>query len=144
MFDSEIGKFAYWCVTCCHECASVFEEKYYKHKSVISSKEAEFAGGFLMKLVHILRNIHLANKFGSKTLDSLMKTCESVHLKLLYQNLILTTPQMDPGNELEAKTILAIAANWLAMRHTLIYSSTVYFAKKHVAVVERLVDTMAL
>lgn len=124
-YECNMAKFRIDCISCCSDCICTFDEKLYVSVSLNRFEESTFAGGYLMKLVHILRNIYLLGKSGRSTLDTLLTTSECVHLKLFYQNLVLTTANMDPGNVLGAKTILAIAVNWLAMRHAVLYSSLV-------------------
>lgn len=112
------------CQNCCAECFAVYNEIYYANKSVILQQEQEFANGFLMKLVHILRNIYFATKSGKMTFEVMIVNSDCFHIKLLYQLLVLSTATLDTGNILDAKNILAIAANWLALRLSIIYTST--------------------
>jgi hypothetical protein len=111
------------CMRCCSDCIDVFDEHLYTGKSVMADEESRFAAGYLMRLVHIMRNIILAKGAGRSELNDLFTSCDCIHLKLLYQNMVLTTSHLDQCNVLGAKTIMAIAANWFTMRQILIYSN---------------------
>ena len=138
-YDIEMSNLRSTCADCCSDCLDVFDNHYYISKSVIQQDEMTFAGGYLMRLVHILRNVSLAQAAGRPLLSELFVKCDSIHLKLFYQNLLLTTQKLDPGSVLDAKTIMAIAANWLTMRQVLIYTGP-----SHMHHMDRLIKSLML
>jgi hypothetical protein len=127
-FKDNLKLFRETCVKCCSDCIDVFDEFFYTVTSPIAEEESKFAAGYLMRLVHILRNINLAKTAGRPQLYEVFTSCDCVHLKLLFQNIVLTMSNLDQGDRLDAKTILAIAANWFTMRQILIYSTHSKFA----------------
>jgi hypothetical protein len=110
------------CEQCCADCIDVFDNRFYRGATPFKDTESTFASGYLMVLVHILRNIFLASSAGRPILDTFFGHAPCLHIKLLYQNLYLSTRQLQVDSLIDAKTICAIATNWMATRALLLAS----------------------